>query len=418
MISLDLILGLFALMVQIAYSAIALSISQRIISEKSSINYIRNIIFGVINASVYTGIYLLDIPHYYFYSVGLALLVIECMYLGATMRIALCISTYIIVNMSTVFLGMIKFVTYAYGVSTTQAFTQVDLRIQVIILMYLILTVIAGFTIKTLGMNNLRRIVNSKGYADMISVLAILLTLQVGFDEFVIILEYTYVEQILMVMATVCFNMILYYTVLYHTVDSAGIDVYRRKTTEAKVFYNELRDQREQIVTRVTKDELTNLYNKMYIINCIKSALMEVIKGDVIHGIIFIDINGLKFVNDTYGHEAGDRLIKRIAHATRTSIRENGQDVAGRTGGDEILVFISNTSEENLKQVTQRIRTAIEEENELESLFRVSASIGELLVTYSEARQGLDEILERVDVIMRKDKDKFYAEMEGRVCPI
>ncbi len=418
MISLDWILGLFVLSLQSAYSAIALSVAQKIICEKTNINYIRNIMFGVINALVYTSIYLLDIPHYYFYSMGLALLVIECIYLGATMRIALCISTYIIVNMSTVFLGMIKLVTYAYNVPTTQAFSQVDLRVQVITLMYLVLTIIAGITIKTLGLKNLRRIVNSKGYADMISVLAILLTLQVGFDEYVIILEYTYVEQILMVIATVCFNMILYYTVLYHTVDSAGIDVYRKKIIEAKVFYNELRDQREQIVTRVTKDELTNLYNKMYVINAIKSALMEVIKGDVQHGIIFIDINGLKFVNDTYGHEAGDRLIKRVAHATRTSIRENGKDVAGRTGGDEILVFISNTSEENLKQVTKRIRTAIEEENELEALFLVSASVGELLITYTEARQGIDEILEQVDMIMRKDKDKFYSEMEGKACPI
>ncbi len=406
-------LGIVAVFVHLTFSLLTLSTISKLITNYSKGVWVY-VLFSLVNCCAYASVYLLNIPHYYYYSVVFTGLFIECWIMGASRREAACISSYVVFNISTAFLAMVKICTHLLGEPTDAIFDNLTTHFTVSISLYFLVSVIGFSTIRFLGMSKTKEIIRRKGYAELLIVLGLLLTLQIGFDEFIILVNYDYGEQAIMIISSVLVNYILYYTVLYHTFQSIGIALYRRKTDEAKLFYSQLLNRRNEIVNKVTRDDLTQLYTKMYIMNHIKSAFNDCLKGNVTHGVIFIDINGLKYVNDTYGHEAGDRLIKRVAHAVKGSIRENENDLAGRLGGDELLLFLNNVTANELDLVVERIRASIKIQNDIEE-FLVAASIGELIITSELASFGLEYILEEVDIIMRQDKAKFYSEMEEKV---
>ncbi|OOB78691.1 MAG: hypothetical protein BEN18_06460 [Epulopiscium sp. Nuni2H_MBin001] len=407
------VLFILATCAHLAFSFLTLITVSQLITNYSKGIFIC-IAFSIINCCAYSSIYFLNIPHYFYYSIAFICLCVECVIMGTTKREAGCIASYVTLNMSTAFLALVKIYTYLYNFQTDIISDRLDINLIVSFTLYIILIIVSIVTIKLLGIKNIKNIITTEGYAELLTVLGALLTLQIGFDEFIILFNYDFGEQAIMIFSTVLVNYILYYTVLYHTYQSIGINLYRQKTDEAKLFYSQLLNRRNEIVNKVTRDDLTQLYTKMYIVNHIKATFTECIKDKATHGIIFIDINGLKYVNDNYGHEAGDRLIKRVAHAVKGSIRENEKDLAGRLGGDELLLFLNQITASELDSVVRKIRENIRIQNDIED-FLVAASIGELIVTPELAALGLEYILEEVDVIMRKDKAKFYSEMEDKL---
>ncbi len=80
-----------------------------------------------------------------------------------------------------------------------------------------------------------------------------------------------------------------------------------------------------------------------------------------VFSIIAIDVNGLKYVNDTYGHEAGDQLIKQVADILLTSTRKT--DIISRSGGDEYIVLCPNTDHKRTLPIVDRIRELEQETN-------------------------------------------------------
>ncbi len=125
---------------------------------------------------------------------------------------------------------------------------------------------------------------------------------------------------------------------------------------------------------------------------------------------MFVDINALKYTNDTYGHKAGDRLILKITHAILTTVREN--DIVGRIGGDEFLVVMPNVQDDDCSVVIERITQGIEQQNETDEIL-ISASIGSIYVDEEVKKQGVSHILSVADENMRKSKALFYNKKEG-----
>ena len=77
--------------------------------------------------------------------------------------------------------------------------------------------------------------------------------------------------------------------------------------------------------------------------------------------LLIIDVDGLKKLNDSYGHLAGDSVIVAIARAVRDEVRGHGRDVIGRFGGDEFLVFIDNLpNESDAVVIAERVRRAVD----------------------------------------------------------
>ena len=107
-----------------------------------------------------------------------------------------------------------------------------------------------------------------------------------------------------------------------------------------------------------TTDALTGLYNRKYLDEYIEKALSQAKRNGIVYGILMIDIDYFKMVNDTYGHDVGDKAIKALSKILRENIRE--ADTAFRFGGEEFLVLLYQCDEEMIEHVAHKIRLAFE----------------------------------------------------------
>jgi len=101
------------------------------------------------------------------------------------------------------------------------------------------------------------------------------------------------------------------------------------------------------------KDGLTGLYNRRFLENFIEKFAKQADRSQISYGIMMIDIDYFKMVNDTYGHDIGDIVIKELGFILKTNIR--GSDMAIRYGGEEFLILLYNPEEDNVLKIAKTI---------------------------------------------------------------
>lgn len=133
----------------------------------------------------------------------------------------------------------------------------------------------------------------------------------------------------------------------------------------------ELKEAEKELRYMGSHDALTGLYNRAYF-----EREMNLLKQGNILPVAFIicDVDGLKLVNDTMGHVAGDRLLKRAAKVLEQATR--GEYVTARIGGDEFAVLLAGISYSQVEEVCHRIRTAAENYNQSAENVLLSMSVG------------------------------------------
>jgi len=111
---------------------------------------------------------------------------------------------------------------------------------------------------------------------------------------------------------------------------------------------------RRELEQRATFDELTRCYNRASILSMLERTLGEHAQGAAGTGVVFLDLDRFKDLNDRLGHAAGDAYLVDVARRLMASVR--GGDVVGRLGGDEFLVVCSGVdSASEAEQIAQRI---------------------------------------------------------------
>jgi len=141
------------------------------------------------------------------------------------------------------------------------------------------------------------------------------------------------------------------------------------------------------------RDELTGLLNRKGLTKGIEhmEKVLNIIKEKMV--ILFMDLDGLKKVNDLEGHEAGDKLIKDAAFALKSS---RASDLYGRWGADEFVVALSLTDTDGAMVAVSRLQKALEENN-------VSASIG---VAINLSGLTAIETINKADIAMMNAKNE------------
>ncbi len=162
---------------------------------------------------------------------------------------------------------------------------------------------------------------------------------------------------------------------------------------------NNLEEKVEERTSRIhylsCHDTLTGLMNRQYFEDTIKRIDT---KASLPISIIFADVNGLKMVNDVFGHTSGDILIKKVADILKKSCRS--EDSLARVGGDEFIVLLPNTEEPEVKLIVERIRKGLV--NEKVNNIRCSIAIG--YDTKTSSYEDIEKVMGNAENEMYKDK--------------
>ena len=152
---------------------------------------------------------------------------------------------------------------------------------------------------------------------------------------------------------------------------------------------------KEQAIT----DGMTGLYNRRYFEEYIKKEAIRAMRQNQKFTVIGLDLDHLKQINDTYGHNYGDIAIKTIAEVLKSNARSI--DIAARMGGEEFNLILPGVDIEGGCIAAERIRKAIEAV-ELEKIGHITASLG--VATYPDQSDDLEELLELTDQAMYESK--------------
>lgn len=125
-------------------------------------------------------------------------------------------------------------------------------------------------------------------------------------------------------------------------------DEYQKKLTELAQENAQLKQRLADIEKLVMRDTLTPLYNRRYFMEALESWQQRADRHGSSFGLIYIDVDDLKSVNDNHGHNAGDELLIAVAAALNENIRRF--DVAARIGGDEFALLLDNIGESQMQK--------------------------------------------------------------------
>ncbi|MBF0217479.1 MAG: diguanylate cyclase [Candidatus Omnitrophica bacterium] len=161
---------------------------------------------------------------------------------------------------------------------------------------------------------------------------------------------------------------------------------------------------REQLRQYTVTDELTGLYNRRGFLTLAEQQLKLFQRRGENICFIFMDLDGLKLINDEFGHMKGDLALLEVSSAIKRTFRES--DILGRIGGDEFTVFASVAEGNNAIMLVNRIKTCMDILNVKKILpFKLSVSIGVTNIIATEIRT-VQELLESADRKMYLEKRK------------
>lgn len=157
-----------------------------------------------------------------------------------------------------------------------------------------------------------------------------------------------------------------------------------------------------EVEQKATTDELTGLYNRrgFFALANHQTKLANRNKMKIL--LIYTDIDDLKKINDTLGHQKGDNALIETANILKKTFRKS--DIIARIGGDEFVVFSIDATEDNYKKLTSHLRDNLESFNKNEKKqFNLSLSFGKAIYDYKHPI-SIDKLLSKADAGMYKEK--------------
>lgn len=162
-----------------------------------------------------------------------------------------------------------------------------------------------------------------------------------------------------------------------------------------------------QILNKMARvDQLTGMFNRKYLDEFTDTAIPQALRTNTSYGVLMIDIDFFKMINDTYGHDVGDEGIRIVSRVIKESIRTS--DIAIRYGGEEFIVLLHNCDKAFVKEVAEKIRInfAKQKISAGSESFSKTLSIG--AVMFPEDSDSIWKCIKYADMSL------YYAKEHGR----
>jgi two-component system cell cycle response regulator len=180
-----------------------------------------------------------------------------------------------------------------------------------------------------------------------------------------------------------------------------------RTQVKRKRYSDHLRSRLEESIEAAMIDSLTGLHNRRYMESHLRTLVADAIRTNRPLSVLMADIDHFKSVNDTYGHDVGDFVLKEFSTRFRRNTR--GIDLACRFGGEEFMVIMPDTNMQRAYQVGERLRVAIASDPfqiRPDLGIHITASVG--IATLESAEDTPESVFRRADTAL------FAAKRRGR----
>ena len=167
--------------------------------------------------------------------------------------------------------------------------------------------------------------------------------------------------------------------------------------------FKRLKKEQEELYNLSTKDPLSGLYNRLSLIEKLNWLISKGQRDKDEFAILFLDLDNFKNVNDSKGHEFGDKILLHISKTLLKATRKN--DIVSRLGGDEFVVVLSEFKDENkIVEIAQRLKENLSKPFKLDDEeFTITASMG--IAIYPKDGEDVKTLLKNADIAMYKSKE-------------
>ncbi len=172
----------------------------------------------------------------------------------------------------------------------------------------------------------------------------------------------------------------------------------------------DIRHEVRRLQDAALRDHLTGIWNRRYMTRRMEIALWGFQHQEIPFGIFFIDIDGFKAINDTYGHKTGDQVLVMVAETLQHNLR--GEDLLARWGGEEFIALLAGLDEAGLTTVAYKLGALVRYStvrNEAEDI-NVTVSIG---MTLARKEDTVKTLVDRADQNMYRSKKNGRNHVTG-----
>ena len=158
-------------------------------------------------------------------------------------------------------------------------------------------------------------------------------------------------------------------------------------------------------------DPLTRIYNRRFLEEVLVREISRCCRAAEPIAVIFADLDRFKRINDLYGHQGGDYVLRSVAEILKSQLRES--DVLARYGGDEFVVLVNERTESGLKTIGENLRTAVESAKIVHEGERIpmTISVGAAIALPGRNETGVQERL-----MAAADAAMYQSKQNGRNC--
>lgn len=386
------------------YNIYALNYASKILTNFKK-RYLVIFSISLFNVLLYLYGFFQQIPNYLIYIIGFIVVSVEFYVFSKTKFIQVIFGcTTFIVTIAMIQLVTVSTMSLMLKIPTYSIFAIKQLHCYSSIITFIMSMCALTLLTRLIKTSDIIIISNDKQQSLMVSFLGCFMITYLCFMSMLLIKKETYVNLEISIISTALLSALIFYLLLTHALKISMSRHFKAKMYALESEYKHQLIIEEKLKTIAYKDSLTNCFTRDYIINVLKKMLEDKV---VHYNIVYVDLDGLKAVNDNLGHNKGDEYLITVSKCLLRSLRET--DILARMGGDEFMLILSNCSEDDARGIIERVGSNLKTLGEhKQNAFHMSMSYGILHVDDKLLDKSCSELIQIADQKMYEKKQKYH----------